>query len=291
MMGLTPKEARKRLGAVLEFAELEEFADLKLKNYSSGMLVRLAFSAMIQADADVMLIDEVLAVGDASFQQKCLDVFHDMRASGKTVVLVTHDMNTVEEFCDRAMLIHDGEVRHIGEPEEVSRRYFRLNFGAGTEGAPRADFTRVEGDARVNDFWLTNGSGERVRNIEQRETIRLRAIVEARRPVERPGVGFLITNMDDIAVYGFGSPLQLTEESHGTLEPGEGVRVAGTIENRLSPGRYYVTLIICRNANMTDVVLRLPKALDFVVYGPDGGAGVVSLKSDLEAFPDDGSWD
>ena len=92
MMGLTPKETRDRLDSVIEFAELEEFADLKLKNYSSGMQVRLAFSVMLEADADVLLIDEVLAVGDAAFQQKCADAFHGMKAQGKTIVLVTHEM-------------------------------------------------------------------------------------------------------------------------------------------------------------------------------------------------------
>jgi ABC-2 type transport system ATP-binding protein len=82
MMGLTPREMQRRMDAVIEFAELEEFADLKLKNYSSGMMVRLAFSVMLEADADVLLIDEVLAVGDASFQQKCIDAFHEMKTAG-----------------------------------------------------------------------------------------------------------------------------------------------------------------------------------------------------------------
>src|SRR4051812_1808012 len=118
MMGLTPVEMRRRLDAVIEFAELEEFADLKLKNYSSGMLVRLAFAVMMEADADVLLIDEVLAVGDASFQQKCADAFHDMKAAGKTIVLVTHDMATVEAYCHRAMLIAEGKIQRIGKPGE-----------------------------------------------------------------------------------------------------------------------------------------------------------------------------
>ena len=117
MMGLTPQEARNRLDAVIEFAELDEFVDLKLKNYSSGMLVRLAFSLMMEVDADILLIDEVLAVGDAAFQQKCADAFREMKAAGKTIVLVTHEMATVEEYCHRAMLIGDGQHPHIGEPE------------------------------------------------------------------------------------------------------------------------------------------------------------------------------
>src|SRR4051795_11509730 len=116
MMGLTPQQTRARLDAVIEFAELEEFVDLKLKNYSSGMLVRLAFSLMLEVDADVLLIDEVLAVGDASFQQKCADAFNEMKAAGKTIILVTHDMSTVEEYAHRAMLINEGEIQYIGDP-------------------------------------------------------------------------------------------------------------------------------------------------------------------------------
>ena len=119
MMGLTKNETNRRLDSIVDFAELDEFIDLRLKNYSSGMLVRLAFSLMMQVDADVLLIDEVLAVGDAAFQQKCADAFHDMKAQGKTIVLVTHSMDTVKTYCDRAMLIDDGTVQRIGDPAEI----------------------------------------------------------------------------------------------------------------------------------------------------------------------------
>src|ERR1035438_1774771 len=110
MMGLSPREARRRYDSVIEFAELEEFRDLKIKNYSSGMLVRLAFSVAIQVDADILLIDEVLAVGDAAFQQKCFDVFNRMREEGRTIVFVTHDMGAVTRFCHRAMLLERGKT-------------------------------------------------------------------------------------------------------------------------------------------------------------------------------------
>ena len=116
MLGLSPREARRRTDEVLEFAELREFADLRLKNYSSGMLVRLAFAVMIQVDADVLLIDEVLAVGDAAFQQKCFDEFARLREEGRTVLLVTHDMGAVERFCDRALLLERGRVVRDREP-------------------------------------------------------------------------------------------------------------------------------------------------------------------------------
>ena len=137
LMGLTRREAQRRLGAVIEFAELEEFADLKLKNYSSGMLIRFAFAVMVQADADIMLIDEVLAVGDASFAQKCMDVFHQRREAGKTVVLVTHDMATVQSMCHRAMLLDDGQIQYLGDPDATALRYYRMNFAGPARRARR----------------------------------------------------------------------------------------------------------------------------------------------------------
>lgn len=128
MLGLTRAEARRRFDRIIEFAELEQFVDMKVKNYSSGMLVRLAFSVMIQVDADVLLIDEVLAVGDAAFQQKCFDEFGRIRRSGATVLLVTHDMGAVQRFCDRAVLLEHGRVAALGDVEEVAARYLELNF-------------------------------------------------------------------------------------------------------------------------------------------------------------------
>ena len=139
LMGLTRREARRRLDSVLDFAELREFTDMKLKNYSSGMMVRLAFSVMVNADADIMLIDEVLAVGDAAFGQKCLDVFAAMRAAGRTIVLVTHDMTTVQRFCHRAALINDSRIQYVGDPVETALRYYRLNFGGDPDQVPNPE--------------------------------------------------------------------------------------------------------------------------------------------------------
>ncbi len=109
MLGLSRRQARARFDEVIAFAELEEFIDLKLKNYSSGMLVRLAFATSIQVDAEILLIDEVLAVGDAAFQQKCFEEFYRLKREGKTIVFVSHDMYSVERFCNRAMLMERGE--------------------------------------------------------------------------------------------------------------------------------------------------------------------------------------
>src|ERR1700722_3454911 len=114
MLGLSRRQAMRRFEHVVEFAELEGFMDLRLKNYSSGMLVRLAFATAIQVDAEILLIDEVLAVGDAAFQQKCFEEFFRLKREGKTIVFVSHDMYSVERFCDRAMLMERGRMTQIG---------------------------------------------------------------------------------------------------------------------------------------------------------------------------------
>src|SRR3954447_9023529 len=118
LLGMPRSEALARFPEIIRFAELERFVDLKLKNYSSGMQVRLGFAAAIQADADVYLVDEVLAVGDARFQEKCFETFRQFKREGRTVVYVTHDLSTVERFCDRAMWLERGEVEAIGSPQE-----------------------------------------------------------------------------------------------------------------------------------------------------------------------------
>jgi ABC-type polysaccharide/polyol phosphate transport system ATPase subunit len=119
LSGLTSRELDKKFERIFEFAELERFVDQKLKNYSSGMLLRLAYSIAIQIPFDVLLLDEVLAVGDESFQQKCFATFERFKAEGKTVVLVTHDLTLLSRFCERVLLLESGVVSSIGRADEV----------------------------------------------------------------------------------------------------------------------------------------------------------------------------
>jgi ABC-type polysaccharide/polyol phosphate transport system ATPase subunit len=122
LMGLDPDVARERFDDVIAFAGLKDFKEMKLKNYSSGMRVRLAFSVMAQVDADILLVDEVLAVGDAEFRKRCLDRLQELRAAGKTVVLVTHAMEPMVEHCDRAILLERGRIVLEGDPGEIAER-------------------------------------------------------------------------------------------------------------------------------------------------------------------------
>jgi ABC-type polysaccharide/polyol phosphate transport system ATPase subunit len=125
LLGLTPHDLQARFDSILEFAELERFVDQQLKNYSTGMVLRLAYSIAIQVPFDILLLDEVLAVGDESFQLKCFGTFETMRAEGKTIVLVTHDLGTIQRFCDRALYLADGAVQLLGDPADVVEEYRR----------------------------------------------------------------------------------------------------------------------------------------------------------------------
>ncbi len=293
MMGLSQREARSRVDAVLDFAELHEFADLKLKNYSSGMQVRLAFSVMLQSDSEILLIDEVLAVGDAAFQQKCRDVFHEMRDAGRTVVLVTHDMSAVDAFCDRAMLLHEGELTYIGDPDEVQRLYLRINFeGPGDASARRRKIgdvnVRPEFQARLVDSWLLDAAGEPVQNVEAGEPIKVGAVFEAMRDLDRPQFSFHFTNQDGIEVFVVNTKLSRADGEPDRLASGEQARVEGTVQNPLLPGRYFVKCWVSRERNPGDLALHSINVLDFLVYGPRHRRGLISVDAELEAVPEDG---
>jgi ABC-2 type transport system ATP-binding protein len=275
LMGLTRREAQRRLGAVLEFAELEEFVDLKLKNYSSGMMVRFAFAVMVQADADIMLIDEVLAVGDAAFGQKCMDVFREKRRAGRTIVLVTHDMATVQSLCHRAMLIEDGQMQFIGEPEEAALRYLRLNFARSGQGAAPAD-AMPDFNVRVVRAGLLDGAGAPIENLERGAPIVLDILIEAARELERPLFIINVRNEDGIVVFGF------TRELDEVVGAGHRLRIDGRIENPLVPGRYFLDCWIRQGRVQSGVGVQGLRLLQFVVYGTGPIQGVISVAGDVE---------
>lgn len=160
ILGLTRKEIKQKYPEIVAFSELEKFMDQKLKNYSSGMQVRLAFSIAIQAHNDILLIDEVLAVGDAAFQRKCFGVFNDIKKQGKTVIFVTHDMGAVQAYCDRAMMIQDSQVVKIGKPREVALRYEMAN-AAPNEQTKHREQRPKQPAVRLESLKVRPAPGER----------------------------------------------------------------------------------------------------------------------------------
>jgi ABC-type polysaccharide/polyol phosphate transport system ATPase subunit len=280
LMGLSRREAQRRLGAVIDFAELSEFADLKLKNYSSGMMVRLAFAVMVQADADIMLIDEVLAVGDAAFAQKCMDVFHERRRAGKTIVLVTHDMATVQLLCHRAMLLHEGKLEFIGGPEEAALRYYRLNFdGPGGEAGsdPEELEAALDVNVRVLEATLRDEAGNSIENVEQGHPVAIDCLIEAARDLAEPVFLFHVLSEDGVVIAAFehkvGQPLREDQR----------LRLTGRIENRFVAGRYYLDCWVRPDRQETMMGLQGLRILRFVVYGTAPRHGVITLQAEVES--------
>ncbi len=149
LLGFTRKQMYEMYDEIVDFAELEKFMDQKLKNYSSGMQVRLAFSIAIRANSDILLLDEVLAVGDAAFQQKCYTYFEKLKRDNQTVILVTHDMMAVQRFCTRAMLLSVGSSMEIGTPSEIADKYTTKNIQRETSKKSITNNLKLQNEVKV----------------------------------------------------------------------------------------------------------------------------------------------
>jgi ABC-type polysaccharide/polyol phosphate transport system ATPase subunit len=289
MLGLSPREALRRFDQIIEFAELEEFVDLKLKNYSTGMQVRLAFSVMVHVDADILLIDEVLAVGDAGFQQKCFDVFHRLRDEGKTILFVTHDMGAVARFCDRAMLLEKGEQRLIGEPERVGRHYLELNFGRDATAAGRAaeagEAVRERFGsqaAEITDAWFEDHDGQRSEHLSQGSMCSFRMRVRFNTAVERPNLSVVLENEDHVPLFATSSWDCGVET--GTHAAGDEWIFTVSFTMLFRPSRIWATPWLVEG-DSNDVLDRRPRMCSAVVSAVHDSGGVVNLPHTADYTP------
>lgn len=269
MMGLSPREARRRFDEIIDFAELGEFLDMKLKNYSSGMQVRLAFSVMVQASADVLLIDEVLAVGDAAFAQKCIDVFYRLRDEGRTIILVTHDMSAVERFCHRAMFLQDGDIRMIGDPAEVGRAYLAANF-AGKDDDGAVETTVVgdgdDGDGRlVAEVRVEDETGVPVAALASGRPVAVAVHLRALQTIEHPTLLVQLRDAEHAVVTG--TRIELHER--GPLQAGQRLRVDVAWEITLGDGHYDVGVLLTQGTAEVEVVVDARSAADVTIHSAE----------------------
>jgi ABC-type polysaccharide/polyol phosphate transport system ATPase subunit len=282
MLGLSRKEARERFDHIIAFAELEGFLDLKLKNYSSGMLVRLAFSVAIQVDAEILLIDEVLAVGDAGFQQKCFDEFERLKRSDRTIVFVTHDMSAVERFCDRAMLLERGKMVEIGDPARVARSYREINFGrlvhepegGGVTHAPTA------APAQITSAWFEDVDGERIISAAHGDVCFACFEVEFHEPLSDPIFGFTVRN--DAGATIFATTTALTSVQTGEFSSGQTTVVRMRFENWLTASRYALSPSVARSGTGEDVLDVQEDMATLLVHGWHFTGGVTNLPHEFE---------
>ncbi|HET8821484.1 MAG TPA: ABC transporter ATP-binding protein [Thermoleophilaceae bacterium] len=275
MLGLSRKEARARFDEIIEFAELEEFVDLKLKNYSSGMSVRLGFSVAVQVDAEVLLVDEVLAVGDASFQQKCFEQFDRMKAAGRTILYVTHDMASVERFCDRGLVLERGRVVDMGPPEQITRTYSELNFGQAGD----ADSAGTGGPVKILSAWCEDERGERLVSARPGEQLAACFEVEFVQAVDDPV--FTITFRNEVRHTIF---VCTTDHipSGGRFEPGTRTTARFSFENWLAASRYTLTPSVGAPARGHDRYARADDLAALIVQAARSSGGVVELPYEIE---------
>ncbi|MDQ5982097.1 MAG: transporter protein [Patescibacteria group bacterium] len=221
LLGYTHKQMDTMYEEIVEFAELGPFMDQKLKNYSSGMQVRLAFSIAIKAKNDILIFDEVLAVGDEAFQRKCMEVFRQYRKNKQTVILVTHSMDSVNALCTRALMLEDGKIKHIGEVDDIARLYTESNIRSG-ESKPK-DEVESEHSKGINvqglkSLYSKNDYMELSIGWPERDDIH--------------GIGVSISNINDIYVFGSNS---------GTTKL-KNKKVKYRVRLNLIPGEYKINM-------------------------------------------------
>jgi ABC-type polysaccharide/polyol phosphate transport system ATPase subunit len=278
MLGLSRKEARAQFDEIIEFAELEEFVDLKLKNYSSGMAVRLGFSVAIQVEAELVLVDEVLAVGDAAFQQKCFTQFDRMKAERRTILFVTHDMGSVERFCDRGLVLERGRIADMGAPEQITRTYSELNFGQLPGLVEDLDGSREA--VQILATWCETSDGERATVSRQGEYLTVCLQVAFAREVENPDFTLTFRNeaRHTIFVASTGTPPEPT----GRFEAGERVTIRFGFVNRLGPSRYTITPAVGDAARGPEGYGYAEDLSAIIVQAPHYSGGVIDMPFELE---------
>lgn len=241
LLGFSEKEIQEKYQAIVDFAEIERFMDQKLKNYSSGMQVRLAFSvATVLAQSDVLLIDEVLAVGDADFQRKCFDYFKNIKKQGKTVIFVSHDMNAIREYCERAILIEKNVIIEKGSAEEVAVKYSKLFLNNNTKTS----------DASIDGHW---GDGvlslkspkANIKGEELQLSVEVRAIQECDSPV----IGFVIKNAAGVSVLGTNTKLERIKIP--LMMKNSNIKITWNVPDIFSDGDYTVTLAAVHDGGAT----------------------------------------
>lgn len=243
LLGFSTSEIDDRYDDIVKFAELEDFMDQKLKNYSSGMQVRLAFSVATRAEADILLVDEVLAVGDADFQRKCFEFFKGLKKSGKTVIFVTHDMGAVREYCDRAILINEGDVAFSGPANGIADEYLKL-FNTVDDSAPKAKKSKRWGNGHIK---MTNHT------VTVEDTIKIEMDLRAKEVVNGAVVGFRFYDESGNVIAGASTVNARSGSTKGiNFNKGETKKVTFESENILGTGTYRLGYTI-RNSDMVTI--------------------------------------
>lgn len=298
IFGLTRKEIDDRLNAIIKFSELEDFIDNPVRTYSSGMYMRLAFSVAINVDADVLLIDEILAVGDANFQAKCFSKLRDIKEKGTTIVIVSHALEQIEAICERSIWIDNGIIKTEGDPRNVHREYLlfmgmrRHDYGDINDKIEENKITnentitednndvkvKREGNHKVifRDIKIVNISGDACHQFERGEDIIIEADYQVKKPITRGYFAIdLIREVDN--TYCFATNTTFTQNK--TVDLTHDGKMFIKLKNvPLMPQRYYVDLILKEfNTEPIDIVRH---AVEFEMFSKVKGGGITHIENE-----------
>jgi ABC-2 type transport system ATP-binding protein len=236
ILGLSKKETDRHFDGIVAFAELEEFIDNQVKFYSSGMYVRLGFAVAVHVNPGILLVDEVLSVGDEAFQRKCINRVKEFQREGRTIVLVTHAVEKVRDICDQALMLERGKVRAAGEVNPVLRE-FRLAMLASHAGFDRVDVTR---DVEITEVALLDHGGRPIQDVEPGGTLVVQVEVRVNRPVAEPVVTLTVHDSTDQQLHEAD-----TDRGAVALDTSEGAKQRVTFELGSIPfveGRHFVSV-------------------------------------------------
>lgn len=249
LLGFNRRQMDEMYDDIVEFAELEPFMGQKLKNYSSGMQVRLAFSVAIRAKSDILLIDEVLAVGDANFQKKCINVFSDLKSQGRTIIFVTHSMDYVREFCDQVAVIDSGKLLFKGESEKAIDIYNKLNFDKAkleTESENRKKKGHIErfgnGSAEITSYKIFNSNGLETSSLSAGKKFSIELDVSFKNNVDNPAIGVMFRKMPNENLFGINTLYKKVKI--GKKKSGDTVKINASGIMPLAAGSYFVSFSI-----------------------------------------------
>lgn len=244
ILGIARREMERVFPEIEKFAEIGGFIDRPVKEYSSGMYVRLAFATAIHVDPEILIVDEALAVGDAIFANRCVKKFEELKKRNVTVLFVSHDLGLVKRLSDRAALMVDGRVAAIGSPKEVVNRYVGMVLEREQpkleESRAGGTFRHGDGASRIETVDLLNAGGAAVRNVQPGEALTVRVRARAARELDEPVVGVLIRNRLGIDVYGTNTRIEGVD--FGSVRAGETFEVEFTFDCLLTRQDYTLTV-------------------------------------------------
>lgn len=279
ILGIPREDIRRRFDRIVEFSGLQEFIDQPVKHYSSGMYVRLGFAVAVETDPDILLIDEVLAVGDIAFQLKCLDRIRDFQRRGKTLLFVSHALQTVEEFCDEVFLIHHGRLVERGAPGDVILKYIQSFMGEGGGIFTQEFGTR---EVEIADVRFRDEEGRESATFVTGRPMTVEIAYRARERIEKPVFGFSVKTGNGFYIYG--SNTQIAGFPLAAVE-GEGRLRLSLAPLTLMHGNYFLSLSI-HSWDHARQYHRREDWYPFAVKNPTGALGVFQLAHAWAKLPD-----